>query len=228
MLLLDMEIKLMLLLTLAAAGLHETGAACPDETSQMAAIFSGDPAILRVEDVSGDCECCKHKVTLATCTGACALARKRKAQALAAVLADWAGPDNRVSVVLGGSEVAPAAAPQNGAAAVTLLNLTLSGNVHYMRTERHATVSSAYPFEQHFIFRPALVQTKGGFMTMGSRTDSSVQTYATLGVGELVDEFLQGFGRVLFSDMPVQRPSYRFFSTAIAAGAKCTPANGPF
>lgn len=29
----------------------------------MAAIFSGDPAILRVEDVSGDCECCKHKVT---------------------------------------------------------------------------------------------------------------------------------------------------------------------
>lgn len=45
---------------------------------------------------------------------------------------------------------------------------------------------------------------------------------------QLVDEFLQGFGRVLFSDMPVQRPSYRFFSTAIAAGAKCTPANGPF
>lgn len=73
---------------------------------------------------------------VATCTGACALARKRKAQALAAVLADWAGPDNRVSVVLGGSEVAPAAAPQNGAAAVTLLNLTLSGNVHYMRVRR--------------------------------------------------------------------------------------------
>ncbi|KAL4428368.1 hypothetical protein ABPG75_002457 [Micractinium tetrahymenae] len=108
--------------------------------------------------------------------------------------------------MLGASAATPAAAPQNGPSAVALLNDTLFGNAYYLR----------------------LVQAKGGIMTMGARTDSNLQTYATLGGGELVNEFLQGYGKALLMDVDTSSPSYRFYSAAIAAGAKCTPAAGPF